>query len=54
MIVIDNNSAAKSTITSNVNADNKPSSDSIEEALTQLIQHAVIYEEAKNKLKLLS
>lgn len=54
MIVIDNNSATKSTITSNVNTANKPNANSIEEALTQLIQHAVIYEEAKNKLKLLS
>ncbi len=54
MIVIENNLPTKSTLANDVHTDNTPNSSAIEEALTQLIQHAVIYEEAKNKLKLLA
>ena len=53
MIVCDNNLTVKPTQINSKHNNQNRSSEAIEEALNQLIQHAVIYEEAKKKLKLL-
>ena len=53
MIVCDNNLTVKPTQFDSKNNGPIRNSEAIEQALNQLIQHAVIYEEAKKKLKLL-